>query len=545
MSSRFHNPNSTSSVSDPTSPDYNPSSPNYDATRDPSSPTYIDRGSTSTTGEEAEQNAETQVTAETESGSWLDRVMDLFNHGSRVDETYRQDMTAQAEQLAQGIATRQGPAMMCSNYMATPHADLKTMVTEDVDPDAVGETGDLWISAGNAMTRFQSGVAAAINNSASDWQGPAGDSAREFMAAVGTWVGDAGQSAQLAGTQTNLQSSSLAEAKRNMPEPVEFDLAAANQDLRQTTNPIELIEKLNTYQQQYDDQQAAHQQAATVVNAYDSSLGTASTMPSFAPPPTMSSSGVTAEVQKNPVDNADVNVGHRDDGSPDNTMPKNPNGYDKDPYTPPPSLNDPGDDDPYQPPEWNNNDPNNPNNPNNPGNPDGQYPAPTNPNDYVPGPVPGPGQYPPYGPGGGNNNPGGGNNNPFVPPMPMTGPGPGGGGDYGRSGGGGRYGGGPGGGFGGGPGGGGPGGGSGSGSGMGRGGGPGGFGPGGALAAESAAMRGAAGGRGGPGGMMPMGGSRANGEDDDEHNRPSFLVEADPDAVFGTDEMTAPPVIGG
>jgi hypothetical protein len=41
------------------------------------------------------------------------------------------------------------------------------------------------------------------------------------------------------------------------------------------------------------------------------------------------------------------------------------------------------------------------------------------------------------------------------------------------------------------------------------------------------------------------GGRRGEGEEDEEHQRPSFLVEGDPDAVFGTDQMTAPPVIGG
>jgi hypothetical protein len=69
-----------------------------------------------------------------------------------------------------------------------------------------------------------------------------------------------------------------------------------------------------------------------------------------------------------------------------------------------------------------------------------------------------------------------------------------------------------------------------------------------ALAAEQAALRGGVGGAGGRGGGgafggAPMGG-RGQGEDDDEHQRASFLVEGDPDAVFGTDEMTAPPVIG-
>ena len=43
-----------------------------------------------------------------------------------------------------------------------------------------------------------------------------------------------------------------------------------------------------------------------------------------------------------------------------------------------------------------------------------------------------------------------------------------------------------------------------------------------------------------------MGGMGAGGrrEEDGEHKVASYLQEADPDALFGTDEMTAPPVIG-
>jgi hypothetical protein len=47
------------------------------------------------------------------------------------------------------------------------------------------------------------------------------------------------------------------------------------------------------------------------------------------------------------------------------------------------------------------------------------------------------------------------------------------------------------------------------------------------------------------GGMGHGGGGRkGQGEDDGEHERPSFLVEPDPHDTFGTDEVTAPPVIG-
>jgi hypothetical protein len=55
----------------------------------------------------------------------------------------------------------------------------------------------------------------------------------------------------------------------------------------------------------------------------------------------------------------------------------------------------------------------------------------------------------------------------------------------------------------------------------------------------------------GPGGAtgedgMPMGGMGGGrrGEEDQEHKAAQYLQEADPDALFGTDEMTAPPVIG-
>ncbi|MFB9305311.1 hypothetical protein ACFFUZ_42650 [Kibdelosporangium philippinense] len=53
-------------------------------------------------------------------------------------------------------------------------------------------------------------------------------------------------------------------------------------------------------------------------------------------------------------------------------------------------------------------------------------------------------------------------------------------------------------------------------------------------------------GRGGPGGV-PMGAvpGKGQGSEDEEHERASFLQEPDPESVFGTDEITAPPVIGG
>ncbi|NKQ54143.1 hypothetical protein HFP15_14740 [Amycolatopsis sp. K13G38] len=65
---------------------------------------------------------------------------------------------------------------------------------------------------------------------------------------------------------------------------------------------------------------------------------------------------------------------------------------------------------------------------------------------------------------------------------------------------------------------------------------------GGAAAEEAAARRSAA--RGASGTPMGAAGQRGKGEDDDEHKRPDYLIEADPDSVFGTDVRATPPVIG-
>jgi hypothetical protein len=56
---------------------------------------------------------------------------------------------------------------------------------------------------------------------------------------------------------------------------------------------------------------------------------------------------------------------------------------------------------------------------------------------------------------------------------------------------------------------------------------------------------GTAGGRGGPGGMGGAPRGKGEREEDKEHDRPSYLVEGDPESTFGNDAMTAPPVIGG
>jgi hypothetical protein len=196
-----------------------------------------------------------------------------------------------AQQQAAGADTREAPMPAGVLYENVDHPTLKAMVTEDVDPDQVGSIASTWQQAGSRLTQFQDDVTGAINTSRSEWQGAAGEAARQFMADVGRWIGDAGRGAQLAGNQATKQSEALAAARNAMPEPVAFDVDAANAELRQITDPVRLISRYAEHMKAYAAQQSAQRRAAEVVTAYDNALADSGTMPAFAPPPAMAGSG--------------------------------------------------------------------------------------------------------------------------------------------------------------------------------------------------------------------------------------------------------------
>jgi hypothetical protein len=186
-----------------------------------------------------------------------------------------------------GADTRVAPMPAGVLYENVDHPTLKSMVTEGVDPDQVGTIASAWQTAGAKLTQFQDDVAGAINASRGEWQGVAGDLARQFIAGVGLWIGEAGRGAQLAGTQAARHSEALAAARNAMPEPVPFDVNAANAELRGITDPVQLITRYAAHMEAYAAQQAAQRRAAEVVTAYDAALGDSAVMPAFAPPPSM------------------------------------------------------------------------------------------------------------------------------------------------------------------------------------------------------------------------------------------------------------------
>ncbi|MBP2322385.1 hypothetical protein JOF56_002770 [Kibdelosporangium banguiense] len=496
------------------------------------------RGTTDTTGQ-VRDRANTDYDREHD-GFWGFLQRALFKDGA-VQGQVQDETSRDASVLAQGVTTRIAPAVPHSNYMSHPHENLEQMVKDGTSPGTSQDMSDDWIRLGNDMVGHQTTFVNAIGKSESEWRGTSGDKARQFMADVANYIGKAGQSAQLAGKQESLHSQALSNASNSMPKPIPFNVDQANADLKSTTNPFEYITKYSNYMITYQASQKAHQEAADVVTTYDTSLSSASTMPAFDTPPQMA--GATPPPPPPPPPGPGESGGNGGTGGGTGgggiggggggtggagigggagsgggiggggRFPVGGGGGG--------GVGGGG------------------------GIGGGGGAGSGRPGTGTPGQGFEPGLGGPGGPGGGGLN----NNNPNFTgggPMPMGPMGGGfGGGDDVRRGGGGTGGGRSG--FGGGAG-------AGAGGvGAGGAGGRGGFGAGagvGGLAAEQAAMgrggaAGGVGGRGAAGGMGGMGAGRGQGGEDEEHERPSYLVEPDPDSTFGTDEMTAPPVIGG
>lgn len=505
------------------------------------------RGTTDTTGQ-VRDRANANYDREHDGGFW-NWIQKTFMKDGQVNSQVQQQTAQDASTLAAGVDTRSAPGIPTTNYMSSSHDALHAMVKQDVDPSLSQQRSDAWINTGNGMVDHQQDIVGAIGKSESGWRGNGGDAARQFMADIANYIGKAGQSAQLAGKQESLHSQALSTASNAMPDPIHFDPAAANADLNNTTDPFEYVAKYAKYEATYEASEQAHQQAADVVSTYDQNLRGASTLPSFDTPPQMG--GSNPGQPKNPGDGGDSRNGGNQPGG-GGHVTGGPGGG---------TGGTPGQGSPFAPGGGSGT--------GMPGgggvgsgsgtgggshgglNPgggtgvgtgtgtggSGTGPGGTGGQSYIPGVGGGPGGLNPGGPtnfGGGDGFPmapmGGGFTNFDQDSTYGGGSGSGPGGKYGSGTG-----------FGG----------SGSGTGSNsRGFGPGGGSGVGGLAAEQAAagrggMGGAGAGAAGRGGMGGMGAHKGEGGEDEEHQRPSFLVEPDPDSTFGTDEMTAPPVIGG
>jgi hypothetical protein len=410
-----------------------------------------------------------------------------------------------------------------SDYKGSDHTQLKAYLDSNLNVDQVSDVSTAYHEVHKVFEKFGTSMNTAVNSSKGTWEGSAATNAQSYFSSLGKWSDANGQNAKLASETIYDQGQAASTAKNSMPDPIPFSWTDEMKGWA-TSNPFSLPDNVDKSLQKQKDSQEAHDQAAGVMSTYDKNLyEAASKQPAFAPPPSFSTGGGSGDPT----------------GGGDKTGINNPSGVDMPGAG---SVNTPGG-------TTGNFTSGNIPGPNvtphisGPGSTTGSGILPagtTTPSSFLPGGVP----------SGSTSNPntsmGGGMP---MSPMPMGGGMGGGfGGDeaynskLGGGGGGGR---GSGSGFG-------PGG-SGAGSAPGAGAASGAARPGGIGAAEAAAGRGMGGlgsgsgaaGRGGMGSGGGMGrGQKGEGDEDTEHSRPTYLVEGDPDEVFGTDLRTAPPVIG-
>jgi hypothetical protein len=407
------------------------------------------------------------------------------------------------------VGRRPGPPPDNTNFAGQDPNALYTQV-QAANPEQVGRLATSWNNVGTALETVNQVLSTGATAGANGWTGAAAENALSFHTHVAQWTAVATQASYEAGGNVSSQSDAASNAKYAMPKPVNYGLSQALADF--AANPF----SVGTIQNKFNQAQANHQQISHVAQQYAVSLNQASQqMPALGPTPTFASAA-SGNQPSGSVPGGNAGGGP---GSGSRLVPGGAAGR----IATNPSVGGSG----------------------------GRIAS--------PGPVSGV----PTNPGSGTHLSGAGG----VGGSDFSGGGNSGGGVVGGGdpGGGGILPIGPGGGFGGGE--------SGfggsisggrSGSAAGR---SSGFGPGsgggdasgarsaagggsasggrsaaGAMsAAEEAASRGTA----GQPGTGAMGAGRGRqGAEDPAHQRPSYLVERDPDSIFGVDEMTAPPVIG-
>jgi hypothetical protein len=427
--------------------------------------------------------------------------MDPDDHSTRGQLEH--DLAAsQATGLAPGVRMGDDRAIGSHpNWTTMSSTALSKAANDSNSPETADNLGRAFNSGGNKLAEAANRLYAAVGKLDAAWTGQAANSAAAALTPLAQHAGDTGVAAQLMGAQMSLQASAASEVRR-MPPPKEFDYQTELRKALANPNPAAGINDMKTAKDQAD---AVKREQVSYLNTYTQTMSTVdSKTPSFVPPPPAVHGGGGGTTH---LTGGSVNYRGPSGGSNQGTSTGDQSG----PFSgagPAVGGGQPGDhrDDLDL----------------------SGFPG-------FPGAGTGASGFTPGGPTTAPGLPGGGTALP-QPSGPAAGSGGFGAGfgSFGAPGQSGGLG-------------------SAAGSGAGSGGpgergagGRGGLGAGGAGEPLGAGARGAAGtaaGRGAAGG--PMGaGAGGRKEDDEEHERPSYLVEADPEGTFGTDEVTAPPVIG-
>jgi hypothetical protein len=204
---------------------------------------------------------------------------------------------AEEQRLKQGQELRSDAPDPDAEYLAHTHQALFNMVNVDLDASSIDARGEVINSMGEWLKSVRAQAETAAAAESASWQGPAAEQAHGFVNSTASWADSAGQASWLAANRYSQQAAAAGHAKNAMPPPTNFDQAAemdkARQQLQSGT-PAGLVGGLLAQQeiaQKQAQAQQAHEEAARVMHGLDTTYhATATTQPSFAPPPELGGS---------------------------------------------------------------------------------------------------------------------------------------------------------------------------------------------------------------------------------------------------------------
>ncbi|SEF36674.1 hypothetical protein SAMN05421837_11195 [Amycolatopsis pretoriensis] len=226
----------------------------------------------------------------------------LQGHGSdgqRATQQAASDYSvAQGKLLQQGQSLRGDSPAPGENYANSPHEVLYDMVHKDLDIEGINDRSRVANVYGNWLADASNQFRDAATAAGGSWQGPAAEQANGFFQNTASHTEQTGDAMQLVSNHYSQQSAAAHYAKTNMPEPTGFDQQAELDKAKQQYNSGNLIGMSSTMagiqakQQQAD---AAHQQAVQVLQNLDGTYHeTASSQPTYAPPPQLGNGDSTS-----------------------------------------------------------------------------------------------------------------------------------------------------------------------------------------------------------------------------------------------------------
>ncbi|WIX86027.1 hypothetical protein [Amycolatopsis sp. DG1A-15b] len=195
----------------------------------------------------------------------------------------------QGKVLLHNQATRGDAPAPGQNYAASSHEDLYNMVHENMNPGDLDDRGRVANKLGNWLADVSNAANDAVNSSEIQWQGSGAAQAHGFFQSTAAYTGDTANAAQLSSNRYSQQAAAADYAQKNMPEPTGFNQQAEITKATvqyQSGDVVGATQTMNDVAAKQQQADAAHQQAVQVLQNLDSTYHeTASTQPTYTPPP--------------------------------------------------------------------------------------------------------------------------------------------------------------------------------------------------------------------------------------------------------------------